>query len=129
MDDELVRLGAGCELVPEELSTASPGSLSFDVHEFAVLADGRRLVLHRERGFALSGGSDPWAFVTAESIEADVRTTVLPDEDSADEHPYAWLAGLLRAQGVEATVEQLRAVPYVVELSERVQRRLRAEGR
>jgi len=125
-----VRLGAWCDLVPDELSTASPGSVSFDVHEFAVLADGRRLVLHRERGFSLSGPSDPWAFLTAASIEADVRTTVLPDEDGPDEHPYAWLAGLLHAHGVTASAQQLRAVPYVVELSDRVRQRLapRADG-
>ena len=123
-----MRLGAWCDLVRSALSTASPGSVSFDVHEFAVLADGRRLVLHRERGFSLSGGSDPWAFLTVQSVEADVRTTVLPDEDTPDEHPYAWLAGLLRRHGVEASVEQLRAVPYVVELSERVQQRLASDG-
>lgn len=125
----VVRLGAWCELVPPEWSTASPGSISFDVHEFAVLADGRRLVLHRERGFSLSGGSDPWAFLTASDLEADVRTTVLPDEDGDDEHPYAWLADLLRAQGVTVTEDELRAVPYVVELGERVQRALAADGR
>ena len=125
-----MRLGAECDLVPPERSTASPGSVSFDVQEFAELTDGRRLVLHRERGFSLSGGVDPWAFLTAASLEADVRTTVLPDEDGPDEHPYAWLSGLLREHGVEASAEQLRTVPYVVELSERVRQRLasRSDG-
>jgi hypothetical protein len=48
---DVVALGAWCDLVPPEESTASPGGISFDVHEFAMLADGRRLTLHSGRGF------------------------------------------------------------------------------
>ncbi|HEY6680601.1 MAG TPA: hypothetical protein VI276_05260, partial [Actinomycetota bacterium] len=50
--------------------------VSFDVHEFADLADGRRLTLHEERGFTTSG---QWRYLTLENLERDVRTTVLPD--------------------------------------------------
>jgi hypothetical protein len=123
----VVGLGAWCEYVPPDRAQASPGSACFDVAEFAVLDDGRRLVLHQERGFAVSRSAtgDPWTWLTAEGITSDVLTTVLPDEDdAADEHPYDWLCRLLSQRGVEVSVEELRAVPYVVELSDDVLARL-----
>lgn len=130
---EVVGLGARCELVPPERDAASPGSASFDVSEFVVLSDGRRVTLHRGRGFSLSlgPGTDPWAHLTAESLESDVLTTVLPDDDgTGEEHPYGWLRDLLRERsGLDVPLEVLRAVPYVVELSDLVRRRLAAGGR
>jgi hypothetical protein len=96
--------------------------VSFDVHEFADLADGRRLTLHEERGFTTSG---QWRYLTLEDLERDVHTTVLPDDDDTeDEHPWEWLAGLLHARGVEATAEELRLLPNGVEFSERLRARL-----
>ncbi len=106
--------------------------LSFVVHEFAELADGRRLTLHEERGFTTSGGpapSDPWRYLTLERLERDVRTTVLPDDDDTqDEHPWEWLAELLRVHGVEATAEELRLLPYDVVFSERLRARVVADA-
>ncbi len=65
--------------------------ISFVVHEFAELADGRRLTLHEERGFTTGVGgsapSDMWRYLTLEHLERDVRTTVPPDDDDTqDEH-------------------------------------------
>jgi hypothetical protein len=123
-------------VLPEK-STASPGSLSFDVHEFAVLADGRRVTLHADRGFSsfaqissAEGGAwsevaDPWALMTRESVESGVRSVVQPDDDeSPDEHPYAWLSALLRQHGVDVSGEHLRRLPYRIEFSDRLERRL-----
>lgn len=131
MSAAVVRLGAWCDLVPPEESTASPGGASFVVHEFADLDDGSRVTLHTDRGFTTWTTSthrvrhDPWTGLTAEDVEAGVRSTVLPDDDgTADEHPWEWLSGLLRGHGVEAPAGALRSVPYVVELSERLSRRL-----
>ena len=105
--------------------------VSFVVHEFAELADGRRLTLHEERGFTTSGGpalSDPWRYLTLEHIEASVRTTVLPDDDDTqDEHPWEWLAGLLHVHGIEAPAEELRRLPYDVVFSERLRARIVAD--
>ena len=134
VDDTVVALGAWCDLVPAHRATASPGSVSFDVHEFAQVADGRRVVLHAgERGFSVSGpGTDvghPLGGLTAEGIRSHVLNTVLPDEDDGEQHPWEWLAGLLRGQGVAATAADLRGVPYTVELSDRVQRLLRTPSR
>ena len=97
----------------------SPGGISFQVEEFAVLADGRRVRLHAERGF-----------FTLESVEASVLTTVLPDdaEQTGDDHPWEWLAELLRDQGVAATPKQLRTLPYDGELRDRLRARLAAGG-
>ena len=106
------------------------------VHEFADLADGRRLTLHEERGFsgwtiATRGPapSDQWRGLTLEKLERDVRTTVLPDDDDTqDEHPWEWLAGLLHVHGVEATAEELRLLPYDVVFSERLRARVAADA-
>ena len=143
----VVRLGAWCDFVTEDeyrqrlvrdgwpadevenLVEDFKRGVSFVVHEFAELADGRRLTLHEERGFTTSRGpapSDMWWYLTLEHLERDVRTTVLPDDDDTqDEHPWEWLAGLIRAHGVEATAEELRLLPYDVVFSERLRARLR----
>ena len=134
-------MGATCDLVPPEQSTASPGGLSFTVSEFADLSDGRRLILHSERGWtewlrtAVPAGelppaswgkpADPWAFATREDIIQSVLNVVLPDDDNdPDEHPYGWLAKLLTGQGVHASASELRALTYKVELSQRLEARL-----
>jgi len=130
MSADVVALGAWCDLDAD--ARTSPGDASFVVHEFAVLADGRRLTLHTERGFTTGVRTvgraepvDPWAHLTVEELTADVLTTVLPDDDDGEEHPWEWLAGLLRRHGVEASVERLKAVPYTVEFGERLAERLR----
>jgi hypothetical protein len=139
----IVALGAFCDLVPPEDFTASPGGLSFSVSEFAILGDGRRLTLHTDRGWtqwplrALPHGEplpddwdarlDPRSFMTRESVVQDTLNVVLPDDDDdPDDHPYEWLAGLLAAQGVSASPEVLRTLPYTVELSSRLEDRLAA---
>ena len=129
---EVVGLGARCELVPPERDTASPGGASFEVSEFAVLDNGRRLTLHSERGWTTWVHStdqrrplDPWTALTAEGVRQDVLNVVLPDEDDGEPHPWEWLRGLLQQQGVDVTVEQLKAVPYTVELSDTVSARPR----
>ena len=103
--------------------------ISFVVHEFAELADGRRLTLHEERGFTTGVGgsapSDMWRYLTLEDLERDVLTTVLPDDDDTqDQHPWEWLAGLLHLHGVEATADELRGLPYILVFSERLRARL-----
>ncbi len=126
----VVRLGAECDLTRE-----SGPELSFRVTEFADLAEGRRLVLRAERGFTSRlhgpGADEPgaaWRHETPAGLAADVLTTVLPDdaEETREDHPREELAGLLRDRGVAVPVAELRWVPYVVELSDRVRARLPA---
>jgi hypothetical protein len=149
----VVGLGAWCDFVTEDgyrqrlvrdgwptdevetLIEDFKRGVSFVVHEFAELADGRRLTLQEERGFTgvtmASRGpapSDQWRYLTLENIERDVRTAVLPDDDSQDEHPWEWLAGLLHVHGIEATAEELRLLPYEVVFSERLRARVVADA-
>ena len=134
MSADVVSLGAWCDLVPPNESTASPGGASFKVAEFAVLDDGRRITLHAERGFTTwhfqSGRAeplDPWPTVTATDLEREVRNVVLPDDDDTEEeHPWEWLASLLHRHGIRASPERLKQVPYRVEFSERLLQRLGA---
>ena len=66
----VVGLGAWAELARKDQR-----GMDIDVHEFAVLGDGRRLALHRDRGFSTSATR-----MTAEQARRDVLTTVLPDD-------------------------------------------------
>ncbi len=158
MSTEVVALGAWCDLdFPDERVAAagrmpqghrpagwapaplgargaSPGGAHFRVHEFAVLADGRRVTIRDDLGFSSYRASgvtrsvDPWEGMTRERVAHDVRNVVLPDDDeSGDAHPYEWLRELLRRQGIETSAERLQSVPYSVEFSDRLERRLRGE--
>jgi len=119
-------------LVPPDEDTATPGGASFRVAEYAVLDDGRRITLHAERGFTTwcreTGRAefrDPWATITATDLERKVRNVVLPDDDDTDEeHPWEWLASLLDRNGVQASTERLKQLPYRVEFSQRLLERL-----
>ena len=127
---QVISLGAWCDFVVED---DLHHGVSFRVAEFAVLADGRRVTLHDERGFDVlaqeaghSAPVDPWRRLTLEELERDVRTTVLPDnaEDSGEEHPWEWLSGLLQAHGVVVSPDELRLLPYEVVFSERLRERV-----
>lgn len=76
----------------------------------------------------MSSGLDPWQGLTLESLESGARTKVLPDdaEDTGEDHAWEWLSELLRVQAIEASAEQLRNVPYDVEFSDRLHRRVPA---
>jgi hypothetical protein len=100
-----------------ELAHRDQRGMDINVHEFAVLDDGRRLTLHQDRGFSTSATQ-----LTAEHAERSVLTTVLPDEAevTGEDHPWEWLASLIRNQGVAVTPERLKSVPYVVEFGPRL---------
>ena len=132
---------SGWSAVPSEDARSSPGGAHFLVHEFAVLADGRRVTLRDNLGFSSwsrthdydSGKTqmlDPWQSLTRETVESEVRNLVLPDDDSSgDEHPYEWLRELLLGHGIETSADRLRAIPYAVEFSNRLERRLPGKRR
>lgn len=90
--EQLVRHGWPNDEVERLLEDFKQGH-SFDVHEFAELADGHRITLHTEREFTTS---DHWRHLTLERLEREVLTNSGPDEDDTqDEHPWEWLAELL----------------------------------
>jgi hypothetical protein len=120
----VVGLGAVCDLGPSR--PEGNRSQSFRVGEFVTLADGRRVMLHEERGFTIGPGSSGAPDVgggseTVESLTRDVLNVVLPDDDDcAEPHPWSSLAGLARARGLEVTEDDLRALPYEVVLTDAV---------
>jgi len=124
----LVGLGAVCDLRPPRSDPAR--SQSFSVSEFVALEDGRRVILHDDRGFTLglrsTGKSDPGDLrqhETLESLTRSVLNTVLPDDDEpAEDHPYSWLADLARARGLNVTADDLRSLPYEVIFTDKVRR-------
>jgi hypothetical protein len=99
--------------------------MDIDVHEFAVLDDGRRLTLHQERGFSTSG-----TYLTADQVEESVLMTVLPDdfEVTGEDHPWEWLVSLIRNHGVAVTPLQLKTAGYVVEFGPRLAALLESEA-
>jgi hypothetical protein len=124
----VVGLGAICDLGPQPPDDAR--SQSFSVSEFVTLEDGRRVILHEDRGFTIglrsTGKSDPGDLrehETLESLTRDVLNTVLPDDDvPAEAHPWSWLADLARARGLNVTADDLRSLPYEVTFTDEVRR-------
>lgn len=116
----VVGLGAICALAR---GAEDARSQSFSVGEFVLLEDGRRVVLHRDRGFTIGSRTGPVRDgETRDSITRNVLNVVLPDDDTGDEHPWTWLAELSRARGLDVTADDLRGLPYEVVLTDDVTR-------
>ena len=124
----VVGVGAICDLRPQRSDEAR--SQSFSVSEFVALEDGRRVILHDDRGFTIGWRSsgepasgDIPGHETLESMTRNVLNVVLPDDDeSGEEHPWSWLADLARARGLDVTAEDLRGLPYEVVFTDEVRR-------
>jgi hypothetical protein len=125
-------VGAICDLGPQPPDARSQ---NFSVSEFVTLEDGRRVILHEDRGFTMAlrstGRSDPGDLrehETLESLTRDVLNTVLPDDDKpAEDHPYSWLADLARARGLNVSADDLRSLRYEVIFTDKVRRWLAPE--
>jgi hypothetical protein len=131
----VVGIGAICDLVPQLFADAR--SQSFSVSEFVTLEDGRRVILHDDRGFTIGVGraserlDDLRAHETRDSITRNVLLVVLPDDDETaegEDHPWSWLAELARARGLNVSAEDLRGLPYEVVLTDEVIRWLEQPG-
>jgi hypothetical protein len=122
----VVGIGAICDLRPQRPDDER--SQSFSVSEFVTLEDGRRVILHKDRGFTIgwrssgeSGSGDIRGPKTRDSITQNVLNVVLPDDDEcAEDHPWSWLTDLARARGLNVTAEDLRSLPYEVILTDKV---------
>jgi hypothetical protein len=96
-------------------------------HE-AVLADGRRLLLLDDRGWA---SNQPWAALSPDDVEETARMVVGPDEpppgrSREEEEAGHWshLAGTLQRHRVAVDARALRNLPHDVVLSERLLARI-----
>jgi hypothetical protein len=120
-----------------ELGPDIAGQVGFSARHEAVLEDGRRLLLLDDRGWSTSlprstGDSDAapdlpdfWATTSTEEIEETTRVVVGPDEpfgehsqEDMERDHWAYLAGILRDQGVAVDPEELRTLPHDVVFSE-----------
>jgi hypothetical protein len=123
----VVGLGAICGLSTPDFDDGGR-SQSFWVSEFARLANGRRVILHEARGFTISAPIGPGAGgavqggLTREDIIDTVLAVVLPDPEDGEDHPWAWLAQLARARGLNVAAEDLRGLPYEVVLTDSLTR-------
>lgn len=121
-------LGALCD-VDAELPEDS-GAAAFTVAEFLQLADGRRVILHEDRGFTLGWGSTHsqapavQQTLTREALTQFVLNAVLPDDDDREAHPWQWLCALAAERGVEVSPDELRNAEYRVEMTDAVDRLL-----
>jgi hypothetical protein len=122
-------------------------TMSVSARHEAVLADGRRCLLLDGRGwtsalmhFRPQGAPDDsvrediWAATSIEEIKQTARVVVGPDEafdghsqeDMEADH-WAFLADVLRQQGVVVDARELKRLPHDVVLSERMLARTRGE--
>jgi hypothetical protein len=112
--------------------TAAPGQMSVSARHEALLVDGRRVLLLDDRGWSSSGNvPDIWAATSVQDIEETARSVVGPDEPFAgrlqedmEAVHWAYLAGVLREQGVAVDAVRLRRLPHDVVLSEPLLARL-----
>jgi len=118
--------------------------MSVSARHEAALADGGRALLLDDRGWtsvALTaywsevpeGRDQPdiWTVTSVEDIEETARVVVGPDEppdgylqEEAEEAHWAYLAGVLRQQGVAVAAQELKRLPHEVVLSERLLARI-----
>lgn len=111
----------------DDRSPAQP-HVSVRARHEAALADGRRLLLLDDRGWA---SNQPWAALSAEDVEETARMVVGPDEPAPgrsreEEEAGHWshLAATLQRHQVAVDARELRNLPHEVVLSERLQARI-----
>jgi hypothetical protein len=120
--------------------------MSVSARHDAELPDGRRVLLLDDRGWTASAlraswgeadseslpeQLDTWALTSVEDIEETARVVVGPDEspegrpqEDAEADHWAYLADVLRQQGVVVDALELRRLPHDVVLSERLLARI-----
>jgi hypothetical protein len=134
-------------LVDVRGEVTDPRQMSVSALHEAVLEDGRRVLLLDDRGWTSAaltaswgevpdGESrrdqlDTWALTSVEDIEETARVVVGPDEppdgysqEEAETDHWAYLADVLRKQGVVVDALELKRLPHDVVLSERLLARI-----
>jgi hypothetical protein len=125
-------LVAFCELGDPAEYRGSPGGRSFNVVEYAVLSDGREVVLLDDRGWTEwthgLGPGEVWP-LTARQVRGNVLNVVLPDnaETTGEDHEWERFLERLRDAGVILPVDELRRRPYRVVFGPRLLAELATE--
>jgi hypothetical protein len=119
----VVALGAWCDLYSPGKDLGGGAGTSFKVREFALLSDGREVTLLDDRGWTTSARLDQ---IPMTQVIRDVYNTALPDdaEETGEEHEWQRFEQRLREAGVAVTLDELRALPYRVILSDSLRSRL-----
>jgi hypothetical protein len=116
-------------LVDADGDVADARRMTVSVRQEAVLADGRHVLLLGDRGWSstLHGLGDVWAETSVEEIEDTARVVIGPDEPPAgyswedvEADHWAYLADVLRQQGVAVDAVELQRLPHDVVLGRRL---------
>ena len=143
-DEHMAAVARLVTLVDVDGDVVDARSMSVSARHEVALVDGRRLVLLDGRGWGSSLGRswvdevpdgdswredvpNIWAVTSVEDIEETARVVVGPDEpfdgrsqeDMEADH-WAYLAEVLRQQGVVVDARELERLPHDIVLSERL---------
>jgi hypothetical protein len=134
-------------LVDVDEGNSDARQMSVSARHEAALADGGRALLLDDRGWTSAAltaywgevpedhsrreQADIWAVTTVKDIEETARVVVGPDEppdghsqEEAEEAHWAYLAEVLREQGLVVDPLELKQLPHEVVLSERLLARI-----
>lgn len=131
----LCSLTTVCELVNGTPGQGGGATLHFHFTEYAILDDGRRVLLRDDRGFSsgpltmanrLTGKYsvpeiDPWLYMTTESLERSVLAALEYDTPEEQERE---VAGQLLAQGITVDPETACTEVWRVEFGKTVREKL-----
>ena len=132
---KVVALTAVCELAKETPGQGGGTTLHFDFTEYAMLDDGRRILLRGDRGLSfgpltianmLTGKYavpeiDPWLYETAEILERSVLAAL--EYDTPEEHERE-VASRLLAKGITVDPETACTAVWRVEFGKSVRDKL-----
>ena len=132
---KVVALTAVCELSKESPGQGGGTTLHFHFAEYAMLDDGRRILVRDDRGFSsgpptmaniLTGkytvpDIDPWLYKTAERLERSVLTAL--EYDTPEEKEWE-VASRLLAQGITVNPGTAHTASWQVEFGKSVREKL-----
>ena len=115
----LVAVGARCTPKGAGSSTGSPDQVGVDIDEFVEFDDGSRVSIRWDRGCAISlNGAGQ---LSEQELLEHLEGALLPDEgeveDLGERRSWHEHALLLAEQGINATAQELKNLPYLTELS------------
>lgn len=103
--------------------------VSIAVRHILELTDGSQVLLLNDRGW---GGSGSWNEVTTETVRANARMVVGPDEpppgrsrEEEEKNHWMYLQQIVERQGFTISAEVLRLLPHDVVISPELLARLR----
>jgi len=102
-------------------SVSSTSVASFAVSEFLEVNNSDLMMLRDALGWTVEAVNGP-LYLNLAQITSNVKSVLLPDEDdnSDDERPWEFLAGLSRSRGIDVSASQLARLPCKLYFSDDV---------